>query len=47
MQPLSDERVKRTEFLGLDPAKDYTIKVCTVANGRSIARRFELVKSTL
>ena len=44
MQLLSCHSPKRTEFLELDPKKEYTIRVCTVVNGRAIARKVHVVK---
>ena len=35
----------KTVFEGVDPDKDYTIRVCTIVNGRSIAQRNERVKA--
>jgi len=44
MQPLDDVKPMSTEFLGLDPTKEYSIIISTVANGRTIARRREIIK---
>ena len=44
MQLLDDLKQKSTEFLGLDPTKEYSIVISTVGNGRTIARRRETIK---
>ena len=36
---LNDLMPKSTEFVGLDPTKEYSIVISTIANGRTIARR--------
>ena len=44
MQLLDDLKLKSTEFIGLDPTKEYSIVISTVGNGRTIARRREIIK---
>ncbi len=45
MQPLGPSRNhKRVEFCDLDASTEYSIRVCTVINGRAIARRIEVIK---
>ena len=45
MQLLDISKVKSMKFFGLDPVKEYSIIISTVANGRTIARRRETVKT--
>ena len=44
MQPLNNGKAKSTEFVGLDPDKEYSIVISTVADGRTIARKREIIK---
>ena len=41
---LLNGKAKSTEFVGLDPDKEYSIVISTVANGRTIARKREIIK---
>lgn len=45
MQPLNDQStIKKAEFTNLDPAKEYKVRVCTLINGRPIARKLHTIK---
>ena len=42
MKPLA--KLCKTEFHQLDPEKQYRVRVCTVINGKSIARKVHVIK---
>lgn len=49
LQPLSSPTSvprKKTVFRGLAPRAEYTVRVCTVLNGRTVAKRTEAVPAT-
>ena len=42
LKPLA--KLCKTEFHQLDPEKQYRVRVCTVINGKSIARKVHVIK---
>lgn len=42
MKPLA--KLCKTEFHQLDPEKEYRVRVCTVINGKAIARKVQVIK---